>query len=58
MKKFTYDEIVGDEIVFRPAKTIKKIVRVPLLRMLKLLLPVFQSIQKMITSFGIYHQDR
>lgn len=30
VKKFTYDEIVGDEIVFRPAKTSKKIVRVPL----------------------------
>jgi Site-specific recombinase XerD len=30
VKKFTYDEIIGDEIVFRPAKTSKKIVRVPL----------------------------
>lgn len=32
IKKLSYDEISGEEIVFRPAKTPRKIVRVPLVK--------------------------
>lgn len=38
VRKLTYDEIKNDELVFRPQKTVKKLIRIPLMEQTKAML--------------------